>query len=116
MTDARDRALRAIGLTRARGLNFYGHFIGLSGEVPSDGHATLRLANGNSSSAALATLVDMATGSAVRSLIAPGILLSTVTLALHHYVRQYGPLEARAHALPVREGHGLVQCVVFDSE
>jgi acyl-coenzyme A thioesterase PaaI-like protein len=116
MTEAGERALRSIALTRARGLNFYGHFIGLNGGVPADGKAALRLAAGETSSAAVAVLVDMAMGSAVRSLVAPGILLSTVTLTLHHVARAFGQLEARCNALPVEDGHGLVQCVLVDLE
>lgn len=116
MTEAAERALRAIALTRARGLNFYGHFVGLNGGVPADGKSALRLAPGETSSAAVAVLVDMALGSAVRSLVAPGILLSTVTLSLHHVERAFGLLEAQCVALPVDDGHGLVQCLLRDVE
>jgi acyl-coenzyme A thioesterase PaaI-like protein len=114
---ARQHALQAIGLTRARGLTFYGHFVGLGGAVPAGGRARLELAGevagvGQSASsyAAVATLADMSLGSAMRSLVSPGALLSTVSLALQHRTGLRGPLAAEAVSGAVVDGHTLVQC------
>jgi acyl-coenzyme A thioesterase PaaI-like protein len=101
-----ERALRAVGRTRALGLHFYGHFVGIEGRVPADGRAHLRLEGEPTgvgapdvSPVALATLADLALGSAIRSRLRPGIRLGTVTLAIQHPAEPVvGPLEADATA------------------
>ncbi|MBA2449587.1 MAG: hypothetical protein H0V51_16325, partial [Chloroflexi bacterium] len=68
------RALRAVGRMRALGLHFYGHFIGVTGQLPADGRARLELEGEPGgvgaavvSPAALATLADLALSATVRS-------------------------------------------------
>jgi acyl-coenzyme A thioesterase PaaI-like protein len=117
-----DRALRAVGLTRAQGLHFFGHFMGIAGDLPANGRAVLRLQGeppGIGASAisdvALATLADLAMGSAVRSWVEAGARLGTVTISVQHTGEPVvGPLEAIATSLPVQNDCGLSQCQVID--
>lgn len=116
----RARALRAVACTRALGLHFYGHFIGVTGRPPADGHARLQAAaeppcpgSHAISPLALATLADLTLGAAIRSRVAPGARLATVTLALQHIrAPVQGPLVADAQALLVADGHGLAHCQI----
>ena len=121
MSDAvLERALAAVGRTRALGMHFYGHFIGITGDVPADGRARLRLAgepDGVGAAAvspvALATVADLALGAAIRSRLEPGARLGTVTLSVHHPGSPVpGPLEAVATALEVVASHGTVRCSI----
>lgn len=116
-----ERALVAVGRTRALGLHFYGHFIGISGERPSDGRAQLRL-DGEVptvgaeavSPVALATVADLALGAAVRTRMKPGVRLGTVTLSVHHPPGAVvGPLDAAATVHQVADGHGTAHCSIL---
>ncbi|MCC6174240.1 MAG: hypothetical protein IT305_02955 [Chloroflexi bacterium] len=115
------RALRAVGRTRALGLHFYGHFIGMG--LPGDDHATNGAARlslegepdgvgaAHVSPVAVATLADLALGAAVRSLVAPGARLGTATLAIQHPdVPIRGPVFAEAGAHPVAGDQKNVRC------
>ena len=115
-----ERALLAVGRTRALGLHFYGHFIGLSGSLPTSGRSRLRLEGeppdvgaAAVSPVALAALADLAMSAAVRSLIDPGAWLATVTFSLQHPgAGVAGPLDADATAPPVVDGMGLARCSI----
>ena len=117
-----ERALAAVGRTRALGMHFYGHFIGLSGTgaPPAGGAACVRLEGeppGVGASAvspvALATVADMAMGAAIRSRIEPGARLGTITLSLHHPADAVvGPVDADAVVLEVAGGHGAARCSI----
>lgn len=114
----RARALRAVARTRALGLHFYGHFIGVTGRPPAGGHARLEAAaeplgvgSDAMSPLSLATLADLALGAAIRSRVAPGARLATVTLALQHTrAPSQGPLVADARAMHVADGQGVAHC------
>ena len=117
-----ERALAAVGRTRALGMHFYGHFVGLSGAgaPPAGGAARLRLEGeppGVGASAvspvALATVADMAMGAAIRSRLEPGARLGTVTLSVHHPATAVaGPLDADAVVLEVAADHGAARCSI----
>src|SRR5438105_7552502 len=100
------RSLRAIARTRALGLHFYGHFLGIDGPLPTPGDARLTLegepagvGQGAPSISALATLADLTLGSAVRSRLTPGTLLATATLSLQLLTLDApGPIRAEASA------------------
>lgn len=118
------RALRAVGRMRALGLHFYGHFIGVTGQLPSVGRARLTLEGEPSgvgaaavSPAALATLADLALSATVRSKVAPGARLGTVTLALQHPPGDMaGPIVADASVLQVEDGFGTAQCTLQSAD
>ena len=104
-TSLEQRALRAIARTRALGLHFYGHFLGIDGPPPATpGHARLTLegepagvGRAAPSVSALATLADLTLGSAVRSRLEPGTLLATATLSLQLLTLDTpGPIQAEA--------------------
>jgi acyl-coenzyme A thioesterase PaaI-like protein len=99
-----DRALLAVGRTRALGLHFYGNFVGIGG-APAP-LATSRLTIDGEppgvgapgvSAVALATVADLAIGSAIRSHLEVGARMATATLSIQHPT---GPVEG-----PV-VGHG----------
>lgn len=115
-----ERALLAVGRTRALGMHFYGHFVGVSGRVPTDGRALLQLegeppgaGTAAVSQVALATVADLAMGSAIRTRVAPGARLGTVTLSIQHPSTEVaGPLVADATALEVDADGGTAHCTV----
>src|SRR5262245_43956159 len=99
-----ERALLAVGRTRALGLHFYGNFVGIGG-APAP-LATSRLTIDGEppgvgalgvSAVALATVADLAIGSAIRSHLEVGARMATATLSIQHPT---GPVEG-----PV-VGHG----------
>jgi len=102
------RALRAVGRNRALGLHFYGHFIGIGGTPGADGRAELAIEGDPAtdgatgvSAVALATVADLAIGSAIRTHLEPGCRLGTVTLSVQHPLGPVsGPIIARAEAEP----------------
>ncbi|MDP9397301.1 MAG: hypothetical protein M3P96_05525, partial [Actinomycetota bacterium] len=122
------RALTAVGRTRALGLHFYGHLLGVAGEPPAAGRALLRLdawdppddpdmSDVRPSTGALATLADLALGAAIRTHVEPGALLATATLSLQLAVgaaldQPRGELSAEAVALPVTAGQGTAHAVL----
>ena len=118
------RALRAVGRMRALGLHFYGHFIGVTGQLPADGRARLELEGEPTgvgaaavSPAALATLADLALSATVRSRVAPGARLGTVTLALQHPPEDVaGPIVADAAVLQVGDGFGTARCTLRSAD
>jgi acyl-coenzyme A thioesterase PaaI-like protein len=87
-----ERALLAVGRTRALGLHFYGNFVGIGGGAPV---GTARLSIDGEppgigapgvSAVALATVADLAIGSAIRSHLEKGARMATATLAIQHPV------------------------------
>ena len=122
LSEVKARALRAISLNRKPGLHFFGFFLGITGERPAEGKADLKLgpvpAVGSqaNSAVALATLVDLALGSSIRSWYEPGARLATVTLSIQHPFRPVeGQIEAHATAPMTSDNHGLAQARVTDS-
>lgn len=115
-----DRALLAVARTRARGLHFYGHFLGIGGTYPRDGHAILGLVGEPSgigspvcSDVAVATLADLSLGAAIRSCLRPGERLGTVTLSIQHLAAgASGPLQAETDNVTLSQGHGSAHCTV----
>lgn len=86
-----ERALLAVGRTRALGLHFYGNFVGIGG-TPG-GLGTSRLSTDGEppgigapgvSAVALATVADLAVGSAIRSHLEIGARMATATLSIQH--------------------------------
>jgi acyl-coenzyme A thioesterase PaaI-like protein len=86
-----ERALLAVGRTRALGLHFYGNFVGIGGAPGSLG--TSRLSTDGEppgigapgvSAVALATVADLAVGSAIRSHLYVGARMATATLSIQH--------------------------------
>lgn len=86
-----DRALLAVGRTRALGLHFYGNFVGIGGSP--GGIGTSRLSTDGEppgigapgvSAVALATVADLAVGSAIRSHLEIGARMATATLSIQH--------------------------------
>ena len=86
-----ERALLAVGRTRALGLHFYGNFVGIGGSP--GGLGTSRLSTDGEppgigapgvSAVALATVADLAVGSAIRSHLEIGARMATATLSIQH--------------------------------
>lgn len=102
------RALEAVGRTRALGLHFYGHFIGIGGSQAHAGKAHLTVDGepagygaAGVSAAALATVADLAIGGAIRSHLEKGARLATATLSVQHPTAPAaGPVAALADAEP----------------
>ena len=86
-----DRALLAVGRTRALGLHFYGNFVGIGGRPAPLGTSRLTI-DGEPpgigapgvSAVALATVADLAIGSAIRSHLEIGARMATATLSIQH--------------------------------
>lgn len=107
-----ERALLAVGRTRTLGLHFYGNFIGMGGmggrpaplgttrlsvdgEPPDSGTPGV-------SAVALATLADLAIGSAIRSHVGVGARMATATLSIQHPIAPVsGPVLGLGEAVPV---------------
>jgi acyl-coenzyme A thioesterase PaaI-like protein len=101
-----ERALLAIGRTRALGLHFYGNFVGIGGGPAPRGTARLTI-DGEPpgvgapgvSAVALATVADLAVGSAIRSHFAVGARMATATLSIQHPIAPVmGPITGRGDA------------------
>src|SRR6185295_17152087 len=95
-----ERALLAVGRTRALGLHFYGNFVGIGGAPAGIGTSRLTI-DGEPpgigapgvSAVALATVADLAVGSAIRSHLAVGARMATATLSIQHPITHVaGPI------------------------
>jgi acyl-coenzyme A thioesterase PaaI-like protein len=118
------RALAALARTRAMGLHFLGHFVGITATKNGDGESTLVLeppAYGPavvSSAVEQSALADLTMGSAIRSVLGPGLRLGTTCLSVNHLaVPSPGGLEARATTFWRDTGglEGYARCEIFDS-
>jgi acyl-coenzyme A thioesterase PaaI-like protein len=93
-SDVLAAALRAVGRTRALGMHYYGHLLGITTRRPENGRPVPHLAPDPAvvphvaPPVVLAAIADLALGSAVRAKLGAGRRLGTVTLDLHHL----GPL------------------------
>lgn len=115
------RALASLARTRAVGLHFFGHFLGIAAVSNRDGRSVLILdpardAAGGvaSTSTEFATLADLALGSAIRSTLGPGLRLGTTSLAVNNFeIPAAGRLEAEATTVwsdrEALEGHARAQ-------
>jgi acyl-coenzyme A thioesterase PaaI-like protein len=100
------RALLAVGRTRALGLHFYGHFVGIGGGEAVDGNSRLTVEGepegfgaSGVSAVALATVADLSIGGAIRSHLERGSRLATATLTVQHpQAAVVGPVTARGEA------------------
>jgi acyl-coenzyme A thioesterase PaaI-like protein len=86
-----ERALLAVGRTRALGLHFYGNFVGIGGSPGGLGASRLStdgeppgVGAPGVSAVALATVADLAVGSAIRSHLEIGARMATATLSIQH--------------------------------
>jgi acyl-coenzyme A thioesterase PaaI-like protein len=86
-----ERALLAVGRTRALGLHFYGNFVGIGGGPAPLGTSRLSvdgeppgIGAPGVSAVALATVADLAIGSAIRSHLEIGARMATATLSIQH--------------------------------
>lgn len=88
--DVRAAALAAAARTRAQGMHYYGHVLGVTplrtDAGPSRPHLAVSSAvpPGPVPPVALATVADLAMGSALRSVVGAGRRLGTVSMTLHH--------------------------------
>lgn len=127
---AEGRALGAVARTRALGLHVWGHLLGIEGERVPDGEGggggggvggggvVLRMpaAGAPLPAVAVASLADLALGSAVRARIGAGRRLGTTSLSVQHVdPRPRGPLVARGLAAHVDEAQGHARCEVTDA-
>jgi acyl-coenzyme A thioesterase PaaI-like protein len=125
MTDANEtvleRALLAVGRTRALGLHFYGHFIGASGAPGAVGTSKLTVdgeppgvgAEGVSA-VAIATIADLAIGSAIRSHLEVGARMATATLSVQHPTHAVaGPVTGLGDAAYVAAEQRSGRCVLL---
>jgi acyl-coenzyme A thioesterase PaaI-like protein len=126
MTDANDpvleRALLAVGRTRALGMHFYGHFVGIGGAPDSTGTARLTVdgeppgvgAEGVSA-VALATVADLAIGSAIRTHVEVGARMATATLSIQHPTHPVaGPVTGLGEAEAIDAEQRSGRCVLVD--
>lgn len=98
------RALASVARTRALGLHFFGHFLGITAVSNQHGRSVLALDPAHDSGGGVAstptefaTLADLALGSAIRSALGPGLRLGTTSLTLNHFASPVaGRLEADA--------------------
>ncbi|MCC7372521.1 MAG: hypothetical protein IT306_29175 [Chloroflexi bacterium] len=114
------RALLAVGRTRALGLHFYGHFIGIGAGGAEGGRSHLTVEGepettgvAGVSPVALATVADLAIGGAIRSHLERGSRLATATLTVQHPpTATSGPVvahgEAEEHPAEQRAGRCLL--------
>lgn len=120
---ARERALDAVARTRALGLHFYGHFLGVSALPTAPGRSRLLLdvepvagTPGPVPPVALASLADLALGAAIRARLGPNRRLATTSLAVHHLEPTvFGPVTAEGVALRIEPAHerGFAQCELY---
>lgn len=121
---ANAHALHSVARTRALGMHFFGHILGISAAPAAEGYSVLRLdptdaceRNGAISPTALATLSDLALSSAIRKQLGPNHRLGTTTLGMHLVDPCIkGPVtsEATAEWVNPSEGHGFARCVIRD--
>src|SRR4051794_12465162 len=87
--DVTAAAVDAVARTRALGMHYYGHLLGVT-TSPGDGAPVPYLSPdpavtpGVVPPVSLATVADLAMGSAVRAALSPGRRLGTVSMTLHH--------------------------------
>lgn len=102
------RALEAIAATRARGGFFYAHLAGVTGGSTGEGSARLSVppepGHTRPSIMAVATLADLALGSALRSVLGTGLLMPTVDLTLTLVREPRGEVVGEARALAAASG------------
>jgi acyl-coenzyme A thioesterase PaaI-like protein len=113
-----ERALLAVGRTRALGLHFYGNFIGMSGRPAPLGSTRLTvdgeppgIGAPGVSAVALATLADLAIGSAIRSHVGVGARMATATMSVQHPIHAVdGPVQGLGEAVPVEGAQKSGRC------
>jgi acyl-coenzyme A thioesterase PaaI-like protein len=110
-----DRALEAIARTRTRGMHLLGHFVGISGRPAPPGTARLTLDASYDQGIpvlAFAVFADLVVASAIRSRVAPGARLGTVTLSIQHRrVGTRGTVVGVGQAPPPLDGYGIAHGV-----
>ncbi|MDP9461880.1 MAG: PaaI family thioesterase, partial [Actinomycetota bacterium] len=88
--DIEASAIAAVARTRAQGLHYYGQILGITASPPADGPRRPYLAPdrcvtpGPVPPVALATIADLAMGSAIRAAVGAGRRLGTTSMTLHH--------------------------------
>ena len=88
--DIEECAIGAVARTRAQGMHFYGQILGIIPRPADGGPRGPQLVPdpavipGPVPAVALATIADLAMGSAVRAVVGAGRRLGTVTMSLHH--------------------------------
>jgi acyl-coenzyme A thioesterase PaaI-like protein len=112
--DAAAAARQALADTRAGGF-FYAHLAGVRGFVPEAGRAEVTVRDdGSAAMMPLATVADVALGTALRSRLTPGRLLVTTMLTLSLTRRPRGLLTAVGHAVHLAPGSGVATCLLDD--
>lgn len=120
----RDRAAGAVARTRALGLHFIGHFLGIVGLPAEDGRSRLLLEvepgtrpGAPVSPVSLAVVADLAMGTAIRTLLGPGRRLSTVAMTANYLETVVtGPVTAAAIAPQVGDdGRAFARCELSDT-
>lgn len=118
-----ERAVDAVARTRALGLHFVGHFLGIVGLPPQDGRSRLLLdvepgaePGTPVSPVSLAVVADLAMGTAIRAHLGAGRRLSTVAMTAHYVAAvATGPVTASAAAPQVGEdGRAFARCELTD--
>lgn len=116
-------ALRAVACTRALGMHYYGHLLGIASHRPGEGRPRPHLAPdravlpGVVPPVALAAIADLAIGSAVRAALGAGRRLGTVSFTLHHIgSAAQAPVDAEPTLLwaDPDTGDGLARCDLRD--
>ena len=117
-------ALRAAASTRALGMHYYGHLLGIASSRPDEGRPRPHLAPDPAvvpdvvPAVALAAIADLAIGSAVRAALGAGRRLGTVSLTLHHIgSAARAPVDAEPTLLwaDPDTGDGLARCDLRDA-
>jgi acyl-coenzyme A thioesterase PaaI-like protein len=117
-----DAALRAVARTRALGMHYYGHLLGITTRRPAHGRACPHLAPdpavtpGALPPVGLAAVADLALGSALRARLGAGRRLGTVSLTLHHMGTDVRPpVTADADTVWFEPGEGVMRCDLTDA-
>ncbi|MCV2490634.1 thioesterase family protein [Geodermatophilus sp. YIM 151500] len=122
--DVEAAALRAVARTRALGMHFYGHVLGITARRPPGAppHPWLEpdaaVTPGPVPPVSVAAIADLAMGSAVRAEVGAGRRLGTVTMALHHLapdVRAPVTPAASVVSLDADRRHALARCELTDA-
>jgi acyl-coenzyme A thioesterase PaaI-like protein len=117
-------ALRAVACTRALGMHYYGHLLGVASHRPDEGRPRPHLdpdpvvTPGVVPPVALSAIADLAIGSAVRTALGAGRRLGTVSLTLHHIGSSArAPVSAEPTLLwaDPDTGDGLARCDLRDA-
>jgi acyl-coenzyme A thioesterase PaaI-like protein len=117
-------ALRAVARTRALGMHYYGHLLGIASSRPDEGRPRPHLDPDPAvipdvvPPVALAAIADLAVGSAVRAALGAGRRLGTVSLTLHHIGSSArAPVRADPTLLwaDTDTGDGLARCDLRDA-